>query len=284
MQNDNKDLDIRFLGLAQNCEKFLPNFFNKIDKISKSLKIQVFIGENGSNDFTFHIIHKKIAAKKIYNFVDTTGIEIHEDRIKRLATARQLLKDKIIKLNLKSEFVCVIDLDDVINDVFNLDLLKSFMINLKKNQNKYFGISLNSKPFYYDILNFESDEFPNRDIKQLQNNKSIRSYKFRKFLIYDVQKALSKKFEFECVSGFNGLCLYNFNEYITSNYLQNDPDQIPEHLLFNRYLNKTVKKKILVTNNYFRMPNEHKPLNNIFEFLFMKFLKYFNIYFKRIFD
>ena len=284
MQNDNKDFDIIFLGLAQNCQKFLPNFFDRIEKISKTLKIQVFIGENGSNDFTFDIIHKKIASSKLFNFVDTTNIEIYEDRIKRLATARQLLKDKIIKLNLKSEFVCVVDLDDVINDVFNLDLLKSFMTNLKKNQNKYFGISLNSKPYYYDILNFESEEFPNRDIKQLQNNKSIRSYKLRKSLIYDVQKALSKKSDFECISGFNGLCLYNFNEYITSNYLQNDPNQIPEHLLFNRYLNKTFQKKILVTNYYFRMPNEHKPLNNFFEFLFMKLLKYLNIYFKRIFD
>ena len=152
MQNDNKDFDIIFLGLAQNCQKFLPNFFDRIEKISKTLKIQVFIGENGSNDFTFDIIHKKIASSKLFNFVDTTNIEIYEDRIKRLATARQLLKDKIIKLNLKSEFVCVVDLDDVINDVFNLDLLKSFMTNLKKNQNKYFGISLNSKPYYYDIF------------------------------------------------------------------------------------------------------------------------------------
>ena len=283
MRNDDKVLDIIFLGLAQNCQKFLPNFFDTIDNISKHLNIQVFIGENGSEDFTFDIIQKKIISNQIYNFVDTTSIEIYEDRIKRLATARQILKDKIIKLNLKSKFVCVIDLDDVINDVFNLDLLNAFMINLKKNQNKYFGISLNSKPFYYDILNFESDEFPNRDIKQLQNNKSIRSYRSRKRLIYDVQKALSKKSDFECISGFNGLCLYNYNEYITSDYLHNNPDQIPEHLLFNRYLNKTVEKKILVTNNYFRMPKEHKPLNNIFEFITMKFFKYLNIYFKRIF-
>ena len=283
MQYDDKVLDIIFLGLAQNCEKFLPNFFDKIEEISKELNIQVFIGENGSDDFTFDTIQKKIVSSKIYNFVDTTSIEIYDDRIKRLATARQILKDRIVELNIKSEFVCVIDLDDVINDTFNLDLLNSFMINLKKNQNKYFGISLNSKPFYYDILNFESDEFLNRNIKQLQNNKSIRSYKSRKLLIYDVQKAISKKSGFECISGFNGLCLYNYNEYITSNYLHNNPDQIPEHLLFNRYLYKTIKKKILVTNNYFRMPIEHKPLNNIFEFLIMKLIKYLNIYFKRIF-
>ena len=38
------------------------------------------------------------------------------------------------------------------------------------------------KPYYYDILNFESNEFPNKNIKQLQNNKSINSYKQRKNL------------------------------------------------------------------------------------------------------
>ena len=61
MQNNNEQVfDVIFLGLAQNCEIFLKNFFSKIDHISKKKNIKVFIGENGSNDYTFDLIHKKI--------------------------------------------------------------------------------------------------------------------------------------------------------------------------------------------------------------------------------
>ena len=70
MQNTNNNYDIIFLGLAQNCEKYLPFFFGKIDEISKKKNIKVFIGENGSNDYTFDVIQKKISTSNIYNFVE----------------------------------------------------------------------------------------------------------------------------------------------------------------------------------------------------------------------
>ncbi len=274
--------DVIFLGLAQNCEKFLPKFFNVIDEIAKKKKIKVFIGENNSNDFTFDIIQKKISSSEIYNCVDTTFIENFEDRIKRLANARQALKEIIINLEIKAEYVCVIDLDDVINETFNENLINKLSETLKKYHDKYFGISVSSKPYYYDILNFESEEFPNKSIKQLQNNKSIKSYNDRKKFIYNVQNSLTQNKNFECVSGFNGLCLYFFDDYIKSNYTEDSKDQTPEHLLFNRTLNKISGKKILVTENFFKMPEEHKPLNNIFQFIFEKILKYLYIYIYRI--
>ena len=69
-----------------------------------------------------------------------------------------------------------------------------------------------------------------------------------------------------------------------SNYIEKSLDQTPEHLLFNRYLNKNLDKKILITNNFFKMPDEHKPLNNIFQFIFEKFIKYMNIYYNKFFS
>lgn len=284
MKNQNQLFDIIFLGLAQNCEKFLPRFFKSIDHISKVKKIKVFIGENGSADLTFDVIQKKIISNKAYQFIDTTFIENYNDRIKRLALARQELKDNVVKLNIVSKYVCVIDLDDVINDVFDLDLLDSLINILEKNKSKYFGVSISSKPYYYDILNFESDEFPNQNIKQLQNNKSIKSYQNRKKFIYNVQNFLTNKRNFDCISGFNGMCIYHYEEYIKSDYIEDSLDQTPEHLLFNRNLYKTLNKKILVTDNFFKMPDEHKPLNNIYQFIFEKFIKYMNIYYKKFFN
>lgn len=284
MENKIQFFDIIFLGLAQNCARFLPKFFNTIDKISKNKKIKVFIGENGSSDLTFDTIQKKIVLSDIYQFIDTTFIEKFDDRIKRLAAARQFLKDNILKLNIKSKYVCVIDLDDVINDAFDDQLFDNLIDKLETNREKYFGVSLSSKPFYYDILNFESEEFQNKNIKKLQNNKSIKSYQNRKKFIYNTQHSLTKDKDFECISGFNGLCLYPYEEYIKSNYIEKSLDQTPEHLLFNRYLNKNLDKKILITNNFFKMPDEHKPLNNIFQFIFEKFIKYMNIYYNKFFS
>ena len=228
------------------------------------------------------LFKKKIITHDYYKIIDTTIIEKFDDRIKRLATARQLLKDNILQLNLRSKYICVIDLDDVLNEEFSFNLINNLTTILSNNRDKYFGISVSSKPYYYDILNFESDEYLNISIKQLQNNKSIQSYKNRKKYIYDVQHSLTQKKNYECISGFNGLCLYFYDEYMQSNYVEDSDDQTPEHLFFNRNLHKIFAKKILISNNYLSMPKEHKPLNNIFYFIFEKIIKYFNIYLSRL--
>ena len=82
MQKNNEQVfDIIFLGLAQNCEIFLKISLLKLMIFLKK-NIMVFIGENGSSDYTFDIIQKKISSSNIYNFIDTTFIEQHDDRIK----------------------------------------------------------------------------------------------------------------------------------------------------------------------------------------------------------
>ena len=274
-------VDIAFLGLAQNCSKYLPKFFDVIKDISLSKNVEVLIGENGSDDYTFEVIQKNIDVNNKITFVDTTFIEQFPDRIKRLALARQKLKNYLINRNINPKFVCVVDLDDVLNENFNSDLINDLSIILEKNDDKYFGVSLSSKPYYYDILNFESDEFPNKGLKQLQNNRSIKSYNTRKKYIYDVQKSLTKKNSFECISGFNGLCLYTYKDFIQSDYFEDNEDPTPEHLYLNRKLCVKTGKKILVTENLLRMPKEHKPLDNIFLFIVEKLYKYILIYYRK---
>ena len=282
MEHSSSSVDIAFLGLAQNCEKHLPKFFNVINEISKKKKIKVFIGENGSQDFTFDRIQKNISLNDKIYFIDTTFIEEFSDRIKRLALARQELKNHLFKENIKPKFVCVVDLDDVLNKNFNTELINNLQNLLEKYKNKYFGISLNSEPFYYDILNFESEEFPNNDVKQLQNNRSIKSYNDRKKFIYNVQKSLTQKKKFDCISGFNGLCLYLYDDFIKSEYLDEKMNTTPEHLHLNRKLCNITGKRILVTENMLQMPIEHKPLDNFFLFVMEKLAKYISLYFKNL--
>ena len=281
MKSDTRKIDIVFLGLAQNCEKFLPIFFSAINEISKKKNIRVFLGENGSEDLTFDLIQKNIILNEKINFIDTSFIEEFPDRIKRLSLARQKLKDHLFQANLNPKFVCVLDLDEVISKNFNIELINDLENTLNRYKNKYFAVSLKSEPFYYDILNFESDEFPNNNILKIQKNKSIKSYFERKKFIYDVQDSLTKKGEFECISGFNGLCLYLYDDYIKSNYHDNGPNIIPEHLHLNRIIYKSTGKKIFVSRNYLKMPTEHKPIKNLVHFLVIKFLKYLLIFIKK---
>ena len=173
------------------------------------------------------------------------------------------LKTHLIDRNINPKFVCVVDLDDVLNENFNSDLINDLSIILEKNDDKYFGVSLSSKPYYYDILNFESDEYPNNDILKIQNSRSIKSYYERKKFVYNVQNSLTKKGEFECISGFNGLCLYLYGDFIKSHYYDDGLNIIPEHLHLNRIIHKSTGKKIFVSCNYLKMPTEHKPINNI---------------------
>jgi len=278
-----KNIDIAFLGLAQNCEIYLDNFFKVLNEVKKKNSIKVLIGENDSKDLTFDKIHRNILINDDIQFIDTTFIEKFNDRIERLALAREELKVTLEKLDISPKFVCVVDLDDVLNSSFNANTIYDLIETLQKNKSKYFAISVKSKPYYYDILNFESDEFINHNVKSLQNNKKINSYSDRKKKIYDLQLKLTLKENFDCISGFNGMCIYFYEDYIKSNYYDptNNNDITPEHLYLNRKLNKITGKKLFVENYFLQMPYEHKPLTNIFLFISEKLIKYIGLYLKK---
>ena len=86
----------------------------------------------------------------------------------------------------------VIDLDDVINESFSLNLMDKLIYLLNKNKDKYFGVSLNSRPYYYDILNFESEEFLNNNVKKYKIIR-VLSLIIKKKFIYNTQKLLTNK-------------------------------------------------------------------------------------------
>ena len=283
----NAPYDLIFLGLAQNCEKYLPNIFNQIKEISKNYRLKVLIGENGSTDNTFSEIQKELLSQEQtlnLDFVDTTFIEKYSNRIVRLAKARQKLLDCIKKNNIIAKYVCVIDLDNVLDKSSIEENIKKMILILEKNKNQYFAVSAKSDPFYYDILNFENHENMNIGILELMNNKKISSYFERKKKIYSLQKKLTKLGNIEAISSFNGMCLYNFSEYIKSTYCCTDSTKkiIPEHLRLNRIIARNTGKKILVSKDIIlKMPKEHKPLFNIFIFLIVKIFKYLSLFTKK---
>ena len=97
-----------------------------------------------------------------------------------MANARQQQKDYIVSKKITAKFLVVIDLDDVLDFKFDLKKFQNLLNFLQDNKNKYFALSVKSVPYYYDILNFESKNFPNTDVKKIQLDKKINSYKMRK--------------------------------------------------------------------------------------------------------
>ena len=282
-----KNYDIIFTGLAQNCEIHIDKFFKIYNEIKKNYKTIALISENNSKDYTFDKIIKKSTKDDSIIFIDSTFIENFNDRVHRLANARQQQKDYIVSKKITAKFLVVIDLDDVLDFKFDLKKFQNLLNFLQDNKNKYFALSVKSVPYYYDILNFESKNFPNTDVKKIQLDKKINSYKMRKKKIYDIQKKITELDNFECISAFNGMCIYNFQDYLLGEYFNDasskQEDTIPEHLNLNRKINFLTKKNIYVSTKLnFKMPDEHKPLLNIFSFFINKFLKYILFYFYKI--
>ena len=279
----NSIYDIIFVGLGQNCQPYISFFFTELRKISQKYKTKLIIGENGSTDKTFSAIQKELVNQDrpldLY-FIDTTFIEKYTNRVVRLSKARQKLLDHIIQNNFKAKYICVIDLDNVLDQSSIEENLKKMISLLEKNKNQYFAVSAKSFPYYYDILNFENEENLNHNILELMESKTVTSFNLRKKKIYNLQKKLTKLGNIEAISSFNGMCLYFFNDYIKSSYYSLDSAGkiIPEHLNLNRIIEKNTGKKILVSKDIIlKMPAEHKPLFNIFSFLFSKIYKHFYI-------
>jgi hypothetical protein len=195
MLNDKKKLtyDLILIGVAKNCEEYLDFFFQAIRNISDDFRVKLIIGENGSDDNTLYKIHNSFLN---VDLVDTTFIEQYPNRIFRLAKARQEVLDYLRKKNFQSRYICVIDLDDVLKKTLIEKNLRIMIRILEENKNKYFGISCQSKPYYYDILNFLDEKNFNNNLK-LMDNKSIFSYPERKKKIYNLQKNLSNLESFE---------------------------------------------------------------------------------------
>jgi hypothetical protein len=279
----NAPYDLIFFGLGQNCQQYISFFLAEAKKISQKYKTKLIIGENGSTDDTFSEIQKELLNQDQpldLDFVDTTFVEKYSDRVVRLSKARQKLLDHIKKKNIQAKYICVIDLDNVLDQSLIEENIKKMILILEKNKKQYFAVSAKSKPYYYDILNFEDQENSNLDILDLMNDKKISSYFKRKKKIYFLQDKLTRLGNIESISSFNGMCLYFFNEYIKSTYycLDSNGKIIPEHLNLNRIIARNTGKKILISEDILlSMPAEHKPLFNIINFLTSKIYKYFHL-------
>jgi hypothetical protein len=279
-----KKYNFIFLCLVRDCEDTLDIFFDFIKTFPKKIPLKVIFGENNSKDNSKTLINDFIKTNDIdIKLLNLKRLNSIDDRIKRITKGRHLLKNYILKNKLKSDFVCIMDVDDVLLNKTSLNL-KNFMNlakNLKKNKKKFNGISVGSKPYYYDILAFKSSELELPNILEIQKSRKIlNAYKMRQKYIYTPQKKITKRKNMITISSFNGLCIYNYNDYILGDYyykskISLENNFLNEHMKMNISLNNINKKKILIDNNFkLNTPKEHIPAKSLIDLFFKKILNY----------
>lgn len=284
-----KKKSIVFLGLAKNSANTLDYFFNFFQKIKQEYKdCYLIIGENDSTDETKKILNKFSKKNKNFMLVDTSFVKKFRFRLEKMANLRECLKLRIKKIKKKFDYVCWFDLDDVLANSLNVN---KFLESNKKlvNNQKLFGLSSNSKPYYYDILSFRKKNFFTKNIYKISLNKNLISgFRLRKKFIYDIQKEILKiTDDIYTFSSFNGMCIYHYKYFKLGSYIDKKKimrSQV-EHVTFNKKIHDKTKKLILLDKNFvMNLPDEHKPYDNFISFCFGKFKFYFLKFFKSKFN
>ncbi|WP_440649195.1 hypothetical protein [Candidatus Pelagibacter sp. HIMB1521] len=273
----NKKYDIIFLGLAKNVTKTINAFFLSLENISKqNLKLCIIIGENDSTDGSSDYLKNYSNDKFDYIYLETTFLRKYKNRIIRLGYGRQYLKDYILKNKFSSQFIVVVDLDEVIiNGIETIQLLNNFKI-LEDKKNYLFGVSSKSRPYYYDLLPLIIKDYYEIDVYKIQTKVSLKAFYERNKFIYDFQKKISKMRDVDTKSSHNGLTIYLYKDYLLGNYFVSEKNIRSEHINFNSEIHKKTGKYIRMTNSLIvNTPQEHMPLTfkEFFVQKIMKFLK-----------
>ena len=276
--NTLKKKNIAFLALTQNSEKTLSHFLNFYKKIKKKYKnCYLIIGENDSRDNTKVILKAFKKSDKNFILVNTDFARKYEYRLEKMSNLRETISKKLNSLNRKIDYICWLDLDDVIENSLSVNNFYNANLLLVKNKN-LFGVSATSKPYYYDILSFRMKNFFMKNIYFISlNKKIIEGYKLRKKNIYDIQLKVTNSKNLYTISSFNGMCIYNYNDYKHGSYIEKKSiirSQV-EHVTLNKKIHKKTKKYIFIDKNLIlSLPKEHMPYKNFIHFCFIKLLYY----------
>lgn len=250
--------DIAFLSLARNCAKTLPAYLQMLrDLRASGMHCIAYVGENGSKDGT-NILLREAEQRGELTLISTNFMAEMHSRMHRMAAGRQHLKEVHEKSDLKARFICIADIDNVIQKPPSATAIRDAMIKLASSD--IFGVSATSRPSYYDVSAYEDDiitfELLPEKIEE-QKRDLFRYHKFFKQNVYPHQRRLTSDREIICTSAFNGLCIYNADAYAHGSYLDSDFRRC-EHLTLNRQIAKITGARMLIDPGLVLVsPTEH---------------------------
>lgn len=260
-------MNVLFLGLAKNCRRTLPGFFDHLDALStfdsRSFRVHAVLGENGSRDGTRQRIEERRAADPRVELFDTTFMGKSSNRLRRMAVGREALLQKFAK-HRRVDYVIVCDLDDVmLIPPHPAAVLRA--IERLLNDPKLFAVGATSYPYFYDLLALRAGgiDYSMATLSEIELAKQnpLFYYRFQKRRLYDNRKQFTSNEPIEVQSSFNGYVIYNAADYILGTYRGPDEHTVCEHVtLHERIVEVTGKHMMIVPELRMHTPHEHLPV------------------------
>jgi hypothetical protein len=230
---------VAIIGAARDVGDSFLKLFSVINSSFKIFKeMQFFISENNSIDSTKETLVKLSKENKNFNIILLEDdINLVKYKTERIARARNMALDAVIKSEFNPDYIAVLDLDHI-----NLGLTSDSLLSCwnHKNWNAMFA---NQPEGYYDIYALRHDLWSPRD--WLTDYFELEKYLGKK-LAMDLSlnsKRIKIKKNADLIpvnSAFGGLGIYTFDEVIKTRYvgLSKTGDPICEHLSVNLAIKK----------------------------------------------
>jgi len=190
-------------GCVKNCEQYLDNVFNNIEKIQKLfIKSKIIISFDVSNDFT---LKKLIELKQKYDIdIIINKDPITNSRTLNIERARNKILNKIYNEYNEYDYFIMIDMDDVSSKPINIDVLKEILD--KKKVNIWDGLFFNNANYYdFWALNFKDFQYSCWHSNNVTKLINLMNSEFK-------NEIKNKEF-MECQSAFGGFGIYKINKF-----------------------------------------------------------------------
>ena len=253
------EVEFAVLGLARNCDAGAHSLLAELHSWSTAgIGVVAFVGENGSSDATRETLMRGGRAVRV---VDTSAIASESDRFRRMAAGRQLVMNAFIDSGIGARYVVVVDLDGPFLQSAGLGAVRTAASML--DDPKLIGVSATSKPYYYDLLALDG---PNlhygarlAELLRLKGSVVTRYGAYERD-VYREQKRLTRMVPMNCVSAFNGICIYRATDYRRVSYVSVDFVNQCEHITLNRLLHELTGGHVRVSDRLIvQCPREHGP-------------------------
>jgi hypothetical protein len=218
--NTSKERNCYICGCVLNCEKYLKNIFNNIEKIGKIFdNYKVIVAYDKSNDNSLNIINQY---KKDFNNICDIEIIINSNvmskyRTENISNARNSILEFIRNdKNHNYDYFIMMDFDDVCEKEIDINILNNYLINnnwdsLSFNRKNYYDVwALSIKPFVTSCWHWHEIQM-----------ESYFAVHIMKTYISNKLNNLDKNQLLECYSAFNGFAIYRKNKFINCKYSNN---------------------------------------------------------------
>jgi len=255
-------MHVLFLCLARNCEATLPVFFSYLENCEQhGLSCRAIIGENGSVDGTRRLIENAVGRR--IALLDTSLMERAPSRLVRMALGRQALLDAAFAGAEIPDYVCVLDVDNVMLVPPQPEALLAGIEQLRQDS-RLFAVGATSRPVYYDLLalRMQGHDYSNLNTEIAAAKKHPLSYfRFHEERIYSNQRLMTRPEPIVCESCFNGLCLYNSADYQLGTYRAENEADVCEHVTCNLTIGGATGKHMLISPDLaVQAPADHVPV------------------------